>query len=140
VCPRSLSTPSPHQEVEPQSLGALEQVVRRLIKEELVEALEEVIPKLLASPPSYAVPAPADENSGGFITLQEAARRAKRSVRTLWRWRTSGLKTHGPRRNLVDPRELDAFVRSQGIREPLRPSHDEQASEILARRRRRKAG
>lgn len=95
-------------------LSAIEARLRQLVREEVGDVLEDKL-ALRATRPEIAL----DESASGhteqrLVTLAEGARQVSRSVRTIARWRGLGLPTYGPRRNLIDPAELQAFVRHLG--------------------------
>jgi len=131
--------PAPAPEA-PQILTAFERFLRSLVREEVSKVLRETLPTNLKEAAPDPEPVGASGSSPAFIRLSEAAERVRRSPRTLWRWRQDGLRTYGPNNDLIDPRELDEFVRLHRKRPPRIISDEEHAAFIMNRRRSRKAG
>jgi hypothetical protein len=122
----------PAREPDPSSV-ALDACFRRLVRQEVEGALSDLAPQIFRC----AAPAVIERSNPteGFITLRQAAARVQRSARQLSRWRADGLHTYGPRNDLVDPRELDEFVRSRISDGRSKDSDESHATAIMTRRR-----
>ena len=120
-----------------------ERSLREMITDLIRDGLDAVLSERNAEFGLVTNPAPQNSRQKGlghFISVKEAASRVGVSSTTIRRWGKVGLEIYGPRSDRVDPEELDEFVRNHRRNSRQFSSHEDEANQIINRRRARKVG